>query len=77
MLSVPLSPVNHCLCPLSPPPIFLQIKDIQASGRSVSTAHTGLKGLLGAEDRPLAVASGPLLAVTWGRGLATNIEGGE
>jgi hypothetical protein len=44
---------------------WFQIKDVMASGLSVSVAHAGLRGVNGAEDRPLSVASGPLLAVTW------------
>ena len=42
-----------------------QIKDVMSSGLSVSVAHTGLRGVNVAEDRPMSVASGPLLAVTW------------
>ena len=38
-----------------------------SSGLSVSVAHTGLRDVNATEDRPISVASGPLLAVTWAK----------
>ena len=67
----PLSPLTPFTLSPSPPctPTLPQIKDIASSGRAVTTAHTSLKGLLGVDERPLAVTSGPLLAVTWSKQL--------
>lgn len=77
---LPLSPHLPSLKPALPPAALLharlpplaaciQIKDVASSGRTVTTAHAGLKGLLGVDERPLAVTSGPLLAVTWSKHL--------